>query len=225
MSNFIRDQQQNQKPDIQFQQHTQRRLPISIKMQTPGKATRRRSPCCTVNPLLNPLLPLQCPPTPRAQTAMPRTSAPGCLPSSLPQPGVSHQVLTSHFHVLWHLELRKESQHCTRAAAPAVGWQGPAKPFSHPSLSSAPLVHSWFGQTGFWGVVCLDKHQQWGGERHRGAQARSCPRQGSRCSWCPPHAAERGCSIGALPALVPPALAHTSRVFLLLFIHGEIAHP
>lgn len=72
---------------------------------------------------------------------MPRTSAPGSLLSSLPQSSVSHQVLTSHFHVLWHLDLSKESQHCTRAAAPAVGWQGPAKPFSHPSQFSAPLVH------------------------------------------------------------------------------------
>lgn len=156
---------------------------------------------------------------------MPRTSAPGSLPSSLLQSSVSHQVLTSHFHVLWQQELRKESQHCTRAAAPAVGQQGPDKPFSHPSPFSAPLVLPGLVRLAPWGLVCLDKHQQWGGEGHRGAQARSCPRRGSRCSWCAPHTAERGCSIGALPTLVSPALTHTSRVFLLLFIHGEIAHP
>lgn len=81
MSNFIRDQQQNQKPDIQFQQHTQRRLPISIKMQTPGKATRRRSPCCTVNPLRNALLSLLHPPTPgaRLDTLLPSRLRPGQL--------------------------------------------------------------------------------------------------------------------------------------------------
>lgn len=78
MSNFIRDQQQNQKPDIQFQQHTQRRLPISIKMQTPGKATRRRSPRCTVNPLRNVLLPLRAPGTAPAPLR-PRQHSPAAL--------------------------------------------------------------------------------------------------------------------------------------------------
>lgn len=221
MSNFIRDQQQNQKPDIQFQQHTQRRLPISIKMQTPGKATRRRSPRCTVNPLLNPLLPLQCPPTPghrwqlHAQDPCPGQPA---IPSATAQGPPAG--LTPHFHVLWYLELRKEPQHCTRAA---LGWQGPAEPFPHPSPPSAPLAHPSLVRMAFgaWSVSTTTRSGVEGGtegQRQELAQAGTEGQLGS------PHTAER------LQPWNPPSsgfssLTHTTWVFLLLFIHGEIAHP
>lgn len=179
MSNFIRDQQQNQKPDIQFQQHTQRRLPISIKMQTPGKAARRRSPRCRVNPLRNAPLPLLRPGTGGSSRAL--RNSPVSSRSQPPSPGSEPPGIKRAIGAL------------PRAAPPAAGTAGACVLCSPVSPGSVRLALGARAVSGG-----QDKRAT---EDGRSRAATGVPRAGSRAAAAPRWAGE-----GAAPGSAASAL-------------------
>ena len=177
-------------------------------MQTPGKATRRRSPCCTVNPLRNTLLPLQCPPTHRARMAAPLPAH--FCPGQLAVLFATTQCLPSSPNLQCPCFVAPEIKKAITASNKGSTLQQWGLPVTwrallplQPSLYSP--VSSWFSQTGSLGLGLSLRGktniQQWDREGYR-QRPGAAPCRGPACSRCPPRKAGRGRNIRALPSLV-----------------------
>lgn len=197
-------------------------------MQTPGKATRRRSPRCTVNPLLNTLLPLHCPPTHRACMAAPFPTR--FCPRQLTVLSATAQYLPSSSTLQFPCFMAPEIKKAITTSNKGSTLQQWGLPVSWQVLLLQPSLCSPVQPTSvslaLWGLGCLCVARQ----TFISVMERATGRDQEHAEvWhaAPVPLARQGAN--AAPELFRLwfllHLTHTSRVFLLLFIHREIARP
>lgn len=197
-------------------------------MQTPGKATRRRSPRCTVNPLRNTLLPLQCPPPHRAPPAPPLPAR--FCPGQLAGLSATTQCLPPTPNLPFPCFVAPQIKEAIAASnkGSTLQQRGLAEPLSRASLASAlPSQPSWLrdGSLGLGLSLRGKPHiQQWDGGGYRRWPG-AAPCGGLGAAGVPRARLGEDAASELLQLRFLLHLTQTSRVFLLLFIHGEIVHP